>query len=59
MFDQVKEVEEEVAKKERQYDFFGSVEERAVFSEVRACLQHALLSKEVFFRQQSNVRCVK
>lgn len=37
----------------------GSPEDRVIFSEVRARLQHALLCKDNFLRQQSSVRWVR
>lgn len=52
VFSQVKEVEKDVAYKERQYDLFGSAVDRAIFSLARAWLQYILLCKEniyIFF----------
>lgn len=50
-----------MAKKERQYDFLGFMGECAFFLEVRAYVEHTLLSKKgffFFFKHQSNVRFV-
>lgn len=58
VFHWVKEAEEDVAKKKRQYDIHGSVVDRAIFSEARVRLQHALLCEESFLRQQFIVRWV-
>ncbi|KAH9750359.1 hypothetical protein KPL71_013846 [Citrus sinensis] len=59
VFDRVKEAEKDIARKKRQYDLSGSVEDRVMFSEARAHLQRALLCEETFLRQQSNVRWVR
>lgn len=58
VFHWVKEAEEDVAKKKRQYDIHGSAVDKAIFLEARVRLQHALLCEESFLRQQFIVRWV-
>lgn len=48
-FSRVKEAEEDIAQNERLYDLSSSTTDRAIFSEVKAPLQHALLCEEFFF----------
>lgn len=48
-FSRVKEAEEDIAQNERLYDLSSSTTDRAIFSEVRAQLQHALLCESFFF----------
>lgn len=48
-----------MTQKERLYDIFCSIDDRAAFSEARDRLQQALLREKIFLRQQSSVRWVQ